>query len=78
MKHNPDNIRIDSLKAEGLHIVDKRGIKFDDVHERNMIWEGEKLVEWYADYLRDLDVDWPNWPHSYHQAVRDFRQAIFA
>lgn len=78
MKYNPNNILIDSLKAEGLNIVDKRGIKFDDVNERNMLWEGEILVDWFADHLRNLDVDWPDWPRGYHQAVKDFRQEINA
>ena len=80
MKYNPRNILIDSLKDEGLHIIDKRGIKFDDEAERNMIWEGNMLVDWYADYLRDMDVDFPYsdglW--GFHQAVQDFRHEISA
>jgi hypothetical protein len=79
MKYNPNNILIDSLKAEGLHIVDKRGIKFDDEAERNMIWEGELMVDRYREYLWDMDVDWWYiWPESFQQDIRDFRRKIGA
>lgn len=55
MKYNPDNIRMANLKEEGLHIVDKRGIPFENEAERNMIWESHIMIQRFSDGLNECE-----------------------
>lgn len=55
MKHNPSSLLIENLKEEGLNIVDKRGIPFENEAERNMLWEGHVLYWSFREMLNDCE-----------------------
>lgn len=75
MKHNPNNLLMANLKEEGLAIVDKRGIAFEDAAQRDMIWEGRMLIDGFREQLGDYEQITDA---QYAAAMRQFKQDIGA
>lgn len=73
MVYNITNVRIDALKQEGLAITDKRGLPFEDRHQRWLAFENASLLEWYADYLNNIDCITDE---EWRLAMNDFKIAI--
>ena len=68
MKYNLNTILAEALKEEGLQIVDKRGIKFENEAERNMLWEGRLLLSNFREDLSNYE----------YISDRDYRLAMQA
>lgn len=57
MRTNTNNLKIQNLEAEGLRIVDKRGLSFKTSEERFIEFENERLVSSYLEMIHNGDAD---------------------
>lgn len=60
MAYNLTNIQIQSLKEEGLRIVDKRGLNFESNEQRFLEYEERRLLERFRTYIYEADSDLSN------------------